>query len=137
MVRHTTRSRVLSAVLVTALLWGASLATPALGEESTVPANRYGTAARAALEAFPEGATTAVVASGEDFPDALAAAPLADAFDAPILLTGSAHLPDVTAQTLDDLEVEEILLMGGEAAVNSDVSNALSAHGHVTRIAGG
>ena len=99
-------------------------------------ADRYETAARAAVDAFPDGAQAAVVATGETFPDALAAAPLARAYDAPILLTAGGQLPSITGDTLALLGVDEILLMGGEGAVSTDVSNALFDHGHVTRVAG-
>jgi putative cell wall-binding protein len=100
-------------------------------------ADRYGTAARAALDAFPEGANVAVLASGEDYPDALAAAPLAAFYDAPILLTGRTHLPAVTHATLAELGVADVLVMGGTAAVSHDVTNTLHIDYQVSRVAGG
>src|SRR5688572_28184995 len=51
-------------------------------------ATRYGTAAAIAGDASFDGATTAIVATGENYPDALAASALAGAeAPAPIILT--------------------------------------------------
>ncbi len=99
--------------------------------------DRYGTAAQAALDAFPAGASVAVLASGENFPDALAAAPLAALYNAPILLTGGSALPPVTAAVLADLGVADVIIMGGPGAVSLAVSNALELDYQVTRVAGG
>ncbi|MCY7326565.1 MAG: cell wall-binding repeat-containing protein [Microbacteriaceae bacterium] len=99
--------------------------------------DRYGTAAQAALDAFPAGATVAALASGENFPDALATAPLAAFYDAPILLTGRSSIPPVTAAALADLGVADIIVLGGPDAVSIAVTNALELDYQVTRVAGG
>ncbi|MCO8128506.1 cell wall-binding repeat-containing protein [Acidimicrobiia bacterium EGI L10123] len=98
--------------------------------------DRYATAARAALDAFPGGTNVAVLASGEDFPDALAAAPLAAVYDAPILLTGRDQMPDVTRDLLAELNVADVLVMGGPDAVSHDVTNSLHVDYQVSRVAG-
>jgi len=100
-------------------------------------ADRYGTAAQAAQDAFPTGAAVAVLASGEDFPDALAAAPLAAAYDAPILLTGRNATPEVTLGALAELGVADVLVLGGPAAISTEVTNRLELTYQVSRIAGG
>jgi len=99
--------------------------------------DRYGTAAQAALDAFPAGADFAVLASGETFPDALAAAPLAAAFDAPILLTRNAGIPAATSAALDSLGIAQVLVMGGSGAISTAVTDELALRYGVRRIAGG
>ena len=98
--------------------------------------DHYGTAAQAALDAFPAGATVAILASGENFPDALSAAPLAAFYDALILLTGRSTIPPATAAALADLGVSDVIVMGGPA-VSFAVTNALELDYGVTRVAGG
>lgn len=109
---------------------------PAAAQTAPTTPDRYGTAAQAAFDAFPAGADVAVLASGEDFADALAAAPLAAAYDAPVLLTGRTVLPPATSAALAELGVADVLVMGGTAAVGTDVSNALELDHQVSRVAG-
>jgi hypothetical protein len=118
-------------------LLGPLVAVPsARAQELPSAPDRYGTAARAAVEAFPGGATVAVLASGEGFADALAAAPLAAFYDAPVLLTGRSSLPEVTRAALVELGVADVLVMGGPAAVGLEVTNALHGGYQVSRVAG-
>lgn len=101
-------------------------------------AARFDTAAQAALDAFPAGATTAIIAYGRDFPDALAASPLAGAVDGPILLTETASLPAITAGTLTDLGVTKVYIVGGTGVVSPAVVTALNGLGitDIERLAG-
>lgn len=80
-------------------------------------------------------ATTALVASGEGFADAVsAAAPAADR-GWPLLLVATDALPDVTADAAAGFE--ELIVIGGTAAVSPDVTAALADLGpQVRRIAG-
>ena len=89
--------------LLAVLLFMPVLAAPVAADALELSADRYGTAARAAVDAYPEGADAVVVASGEVFADALAAAPLAAAFDAPILLTARDAVPEAPGQALEQL----------------------------------
>ena len=130
--RSLSRRRVLLGVIA---VLGLVMAIPANAQEPA-DGDRYGTAARAAVDAFPDGAGVAVLASGETFADALAAAPLAAASDAPILLSGRDVLPEVTRTTLANLNVADILVMGGAAAISNEVTNSLHADYQVSRIAG-
>ena len=68
-----------------------------------------------------DGDPTALLASGADFPDALSAGPIAANAAFPLLLTPpeQAH-PEVDA-TLDDLDIERIVIVGGEQAVDGDL----------------
>ena len=68
--------------------------------ERLAGADRYATAAAIADEAFPNGATTAIIARGDVFADALAANYLAGVVDAPILLTDTNRLPEATSDAL-------------------------------------
>jgi putative cell wall-binding protein len=88
-------------------------------------AHRYDTASSLSVAAFPDGADAAVIASGTSFPDGLAAGPLAASLDAPILLTEQATLPQATANELVRLEVDRVVIVGGDAAVSPEVSAAI------------
>jgi putative cell wall-binding protein len=90
------------------------------------PGTRYGTAASLADEAFPDGADTALLATGRNFADALAAAPLSAARSGPILLTERETVPEDTMDALDELGVSEVVLLGGEAAISADVEAELT-----------
>lgn len=101
----------------------------------TAGADRFDTAARLAEQAFPDGAAVALLTTGQDFPDALAAAPLSAERDGPIMLVDGNRLPEATFEALERLGVEEVLLLGGTAAVGSSVEERLSDAGYdVTRL---
>ncbi len=89
--------------------------------------NRYGTAARVA-RAFPTPQPTVHVASGQAFADALAIAPVAGMATSPVLLTSRTRLPAQTAGALDRLDPDDVVVVGGPAAVDRGVSLALASH---------
>lgn len=98
---------------------------------------REHTAAAVARAGFPDGAAEAVIAAGTDYPDALAGGPLAAAGDAPMLLANPTGLADVTLSALDDLGVEQVTVLGGEAAVPAEAVEQLDSAGYeVQRVAG-
>lgn len=100
-------------------------------------AGRVDTAAAVARHAFGGGARTAVLAVADAFPDALAGGPLAAVLGGPLLLTARDAVPDVTAQALDDLGVERVVLLGGPAVIGGGVVDDLTARGIVAqRVAG-
>jgi putative cell wall-binding protein len=74
------------------------------------------------------GKATAIVATGAAFADALAGGPLAtggtSAGVQPILLV-SDEVPDSTAKALDDLNIEQVIILGGTAAVSPAVESEL------------
>jgi putative cell wall-binding protein len=113
-------------------------ATDDVTSERLAGQTRYGTAAAISADEAFEGATTAILATGENFPDALAASGLAgDNAAAPILLTPTDELSDETLAALDDLAIDEVTVVGGTAAVSDDVVTELEENGYaVNRVAG-
>ena len=93
-------------------------------------ADRYETAADIAQSIGADNVNalddlpTAIIATGRGFADALAGGPIAtgdssdDAF--PILLV-SDEVPDSTSAALDALGIEQVIILGGSAAVSSSV----------------
>lgn len=104
--------------------------------------NRYETAAVVATSygrdvGRLEGRRVAMVASGVDFPDALAAGPLATGAGFPLLLTPPDAVTGYVDEALQELDIEIILLIGGEGVVSVDVEQAYRDAGYeVERIAG-
>jgi putative cell wall-binding protein len=82
---------------------------------------RYQTAVDLANAAFPNGATHAVVVSGESFPDGLAAGPLAASLGGPVLLTPHDGVPDAVIAELQRLQVTDVTVEGGTAAIDDIV----------------
>ena len=82
---------------------------------------RYATAALTALDSFPDGADTAIIARGDEFPDGLAASYLAGLEDAPILLTKPSELPLETQDAMADnaLGTQRAVIVGGPAAIDA------------------
>lgn len=92
--------------------------------------NRYGTAAAIAGRLAGQvgtvgGRRTALVATGEDFPDALAIGPLAHAARLPILLTRSSRVPAETLAALADLDIEQVVVVGGTSVVTAEAEAVL------------
>lgn len=99
-------------------------------------ADRYETAQAIAKEGWTQS-NYAVLAYGGDFPDALSAVVLAKKYNAPILLTDMDTMPDATKQTLTDLQVKNVFIIGGESVISKSVENTLQLMGIVsTRFAG-
>ncbi len=110
--------------------------TPIAGDTATA------TAAETAYEAFPNGASGAIVATRDGFADALAGAALAGVMDVPLLLTGSSELSTDTANAIEVLSNGQpefnLVIAGGENAVSAKVEASLSkmVTGTVSRLAG-
>lgn len=113
--------------------YGYDLVGPTL--ERLAGPGRVETAVEVSERAFPNGATTALIAQAGNFPDALAAAPLAASVGGPVLLTGTDALADVVADELERLGVTDVILLGGESALSAEVESALSDY-TVERLAG-
>ena len=97
---------------------------------------RYDTAASIAQDGWQQS-DSAILAYGENYPDALSAAPLATKYNAPILLTSVNNLPGITKQSLTDLQVKTVYIIGGTGVIPSSIESELQSMGiKSTRIAG-
>lgn len=93
--------------------------------------DRYFTAERIAQEAAEQGGATAVgehnglrtaiLASGQNFPDALAGGAISYAEQFPLTLTRPTDLPAQTEDVLTDLNIEQVIVVGGTTAVSEAV----------------
>lgn len=102
-------------------------------------ASRIETAIKASEAAFPDGATTVVIATGYNWPDALGGAALAGAYQGPILLTDPTYLPWQVMDEVVRLGATDAIILGGTGAVKSPVETALKSElgqAHVRRLAG-
>ncbi len=106
----------------------------------TAGGNRYDTSTKTALEAYPSGAETVIIARGDDqgnFADALAASYLAGVEKAPILLTSPGSLPQEIEAAIKKLGAKKAYVLGGELAVSQAVASKLKSLGlEVERIQG-
>lgn len=108
--------------------------------------DRYATA-RAIAGAAPEEqigsldssiGRTALLASGQGFADALSGGPLAYASAFPLVLTSRDTLSPQAAAAINELDIEQVVILGGTAAVSPAVQAQVTALGvDVRRIAGG
>lgn len=90
--------------------------------------DRYDTAARIAVRAFPSGATVTYLASGGSFADAVAAGSLSDG--RLLLVPACAGLPSTTAAALASGRTQTLVPLGGPGAIcDSVVAAARSAAG--------
>lgn len=91
--------------------------------------DRYNTAIAISQKGWADNSTdTVIIARGDSFPDALAGAPLANAFNAPVLLTGKT-LTNETIKEIKRVGAENAIILGGTSAVSDDVVNQLKKHG--------
>lgn len=99
-------------------------------------ADRYATAQAIAKHGWTQS-DYAILAYGGNFPDALSAVVLAKKYNAPILLTSGSSLQDITKQTLIDLQVKSVFMIGGTVVMPTSIEAELQAMGITpTRIAG-
>ncbi|WP_370326133.1 cell wall-binding repeat-containing protein [Euzebya sp.] len=84
-----------------------------------------------------DGRRTVMLADGEDFPDALAGSPAAFAGPIPVLYAETGDLRDETRAFLAEQAVEQVVVLGGEAAIGAAVQAELEADGiTVVRLGG-
>jgi putative cell wall-binding protein len=94
--------------------------------------NRYDTSAETALDAYPDGAETVIIARGDDegnFADGLAASYLAGVKDAPVLLTSTGSLSDAVKNAIKKLEAKNAIVLGGTLAVSANAETELKGLG--------
>jgi putative cell wall-binding protein len=133
------------ASLATTLVLGAGFA--GAGSASALPgfnfdriggADRYETSTLIADE-FNETNADVILANGEpgSYADALTANYLAGEMNAPILLTRDDRTPDSVLAQLEEDGVQNIVVVGGESAINQSQVEALEGEGYtVTRVSG-
>ena len=98
---------------------------------------RIDTAIDISNDDFPSGSELAVIARADLFPDALAGTPLAVEHDAPLLLNPTDALDPSVAAELERLGVTDVIILGGEDAIEPAVEEAINAMGiDTSRVAG-
>lgn len=113
-----------------------SIEIPGMDEKRLSGSSRYDTAVKISQEGWATSKTV-VLARGDSFPDALAGVPLAYKENAPILLTGQNNLVADTKKEINRLKAEQVIILGGTAAISQNVENELKSVGlTVKRIAG-
>jgi putative cell wall-binding protein/peptidoglycan/xylan/chitin deacetylase (PgdA/CDA1 family) len=90
-------------------------------------ADRYATAAAVSASEFAGGADTVFVATGLSYFDSLVSGSAAVHTGAPLLLTRSDVLPNVTASELSRLLPDTVVIVGGTIAVTGEVEDAIAA----------
>lgn len=84
-----------------------------------------------------DGRATMLLANGEGFADALAGSAAAYAGPTPVLLTPADALSPEAAAYIDEVDVEQVVILGGSAAVSAAVANEVTALGpQVVRLGG-
>lgn len=98
---------------------------------------RYETAVEISRQVYPDGASTVLIATGEDYPDALGAAALAARLSAPLLLVATDSVPAVTESELARLNATKVIIVGGPGVVSAHVESSLAIEARtVTRVYG-
>jgi putative cell wall-binding protein len=126
-----------AAATVVAMLLPASSADATGGFKMTriAGSSRYATAAQIAIDTFGK-ASGIILATGETFPDALSASFLAGYVNSPILLSQRTSIPQVTTDAFTTLGVKEVVILGGTAAISSEVEEQLKQTYSVVRLSG-
>ncbi|HUX47377.1 MAG TPA: cell wall-binding repeat-containing protein, partial [Desulfosporosinus sp.] len=89
-----------------------------------------------ASSGWVQGAKNVILTRDDQFSDAMAAVPLSKKLDAPILMTDSAKLDDRSLAEIENLEAENVYIVGGTGAISQAVENQLKDYFTVIRIAG-
>lgn len=90
--------------------------------------NRYETAAEVARRLVEQKGSRpekAFLVSGENYPDALSTAAYSASATAPVLLSKKNSIPEATKTALKELEVNTVVIVGGEGALSAKVKAAL------------
>lgn len=105
-------------------------------EEKIIGNTRYETAVKVSKNGW-DNANNVVIVNGDKLPDALAATPFGKQKDAPILLTTTNKLDDLTREEIKRLKAQNAFIIGGEGVVSNKVKSQLEQLGlKVERIAG-
>jgi|GEM_PF-5001822 len=102
-------------------------------------ADRYATAVEISKEFVSDGkyCDTVILGRGDDFADSMSAGPLAVYYNAPILLTWTETLHPTTEKRMVEMNIKNVVIVGGTGVVSTNVENQLKAKGyHVVRLGG-
>jgi len=101
--------------------------------------DRFDTARKVIVDAFPKGAAKVYVATGWDYPDALTAAAAAGAQGLPVVLVdGKAGTAgDATQNLLTQLGASKVTIAGAPAVVSAGVATSLAGSGRTVERLGG
>jgi putative cell wall-binding protein len=88
--------------------------------------DRYDTAVEISTYVGIGATNTAYIANGYAIPDAVAASAFAAEQGSPILLTGKDQIPTSSLNALANLNVSNVVLLGGTAVISPQVKDALS-----------
>jgi putative cell wall-binding protein len=88
--------------------------------------SRYETAVEVSKAAFPGGAATVFVATGENFSDAVVAAPAAILMGGPLLLVPTSGVPAAVRDEITRLGPSRIVVVGGTGAVGDAAFSELT-----------
>lgn len=86
---------------------------------------RYDTSALQAKEAWPNGSSWVIIASGESYADSIASGGLAGALDCPILLTSKSSLPSSISSEIRALGASHAIILGGTDVISSSVESTI------------
>ena len=89
--------------------------------------SRIDTAIKEAKYAYPNGASTVIIAGSSSWVDALSATGLAGAIDAPILFTEQDALNSETKSALEELGAKRVIILGGTPSVSDSAKNEIAA----------
>lgn len=98
---------------------------PELAIERDGGDDRIATSVELALDTYPDGAGTVVIARAFGYADALAGGPLAANLDAPILLSYTDQLPEEVILAIDQLDATDAVLLGETEALSDAVRETL------------
>ncbi|MFB2585259.1 cell wall-binding repeat-containing protein [Herbiconiux liukaitaii] len=100
-------------------------------------ADRYEASRNIAEAAFPDGAPVAVIATGSTYADALSAGAALDGRGPVILVDGSrSQLDGPTTELLEELDVAEIVVVGGTSSVSGGIASDASKLASTVRLGG-
>lgn len=88
--------------------------------------DRHSTSVAGSAFAFPAGADTVYIATGNNFPDALAAGPAAAAEGAPVLLVQTSCMPEVVRREIERLGASTMVVIGGGSVVSDATASMTS-----------
>lgn len=99
--------------------------------------DRYDTALKISEDAFREKRPYLLIATGQNFIDGLVGGSFSSQFESPLLLVRKDSVPAGTLEEIKRIDLGEIFILGGEAAVSKNVENILKTSGYpVSRLEG-